>query len=287
MRLLNVLSDDGPRLVSETASGLLDLSAYLLTQGLEVSSTDVLLQGGGLSLLGDLPGDLAGLHPADPGWAVLPVVMRPEKIICVGLNYLAHLEAAGHEKPDYPCLFGKFSSSLAAHGQEIRPPRVAKNVDYEGELAVIIGREGREIPRERALDYVFGYSVANDISSRTLQYRTPQWLSGKGADTFCPVGPVLVTKDEVKGPQDLWIRTYRNGLVVQDGHTSQMLFPVATIVEEVSRIMTLRPGDLILTGTPSGTQREAKDPHWLQEGDLLEVEIEGIGRLQNTFGPAL
>jgi 2-keto-4-pentenoate hydratase/2-oxohepta-3-ene-1,7-dioic acid hydratase in catechol pathway len=213
--------------------------------------------------------------------AFLPSVIRPAKVICVGLNYLRHVQGAKHDLPQYPTFFAKFASSLTAHQGKITPPRGAVQIDYEGELAVVIGREGRNIPEEQALEYVFGYTVANDVTARELQRRTSQWLSGKAPDTFCPLGPYLVTRDEIPDPGRLSIHTWVNGELVQDGNTVDMIFSVSRLVTELSTLVTLQVGDVILTGTPDGTQLERQEPQWLKTGDVVEIEIEGIGRLSN------
>ncbi len=213
--------------------------------------------------------------------AFLPTVIKPAKVICVGLNYLRHVQGAKHDLPLYPTFFAKFASSLTAHQGKIAPPRGAVQIDYEGELAVVIGREGRNIPEEQALEYVFGYTVANDVTARELQRRTSQWLSGKAPDTFCPLGPYLVTRDEIPDPGRLSIHTWVNGELVQDGNTVDMIFSVPRLVAELSTLVTLQVGDVILTGTPDGTQLERQEPQWLKAGDVVEIEIEGIGRLSN------
>jgi len=211
----------------------------------------------------------------------LPAVIGPAKVVGVGLNYLRHIQGTHHQVPLFPTFFAKFATSLTAHNTEITPPHGAIQVDYEGELAVVIGRRGRNIPEERALEFVFGYAVANDVTARDLQSRTSQWLSGKAPDTFCPLGPYLVTSDEIPDPGALSIRTWVNGELRQDGCTGDMIFPVPRLVAELSRLVTLMPGDVILTGTPEGTQIEREEPRWLQPGDVVEVEIEGVGCLRN------
>jgi 2-keto-4-pentenoate hydratase/2-oxohepta-3-ene-1,7-dioic acid hydratase in catechol pathway len=219
--------------------------------------------------------------------AFLPSVIKPAKVVCVGLNYLRHAQGAKHDLTEYPTFFAKFASSLAAHQGKIVPPRGSVKIDYEGELAVVIGREGRNIPEGQALEHVFGYTVGNDVTARELQRRTSQWLSGKAPDTFCPLGPCLVTRDEIPDPGRLSIRTWVNGELVQDGNTVDLIFSVPRLVAELSALVTLQAGDVILTGTPEGTQMERQEPQWLQVGDVVEIEIEGIGRLCNQVAAPL
>lgn len=233
-------------------------------------------------------GDLGSLLAARGGPAdiahFLPVVPRPGKIICVGRNYLAHVQETSAEVPVAPCLFAKFPSSLGAHGATVVPPRATQALDYEGELAVVIGRGGRDIPAEEALGHVFGYTVACDFSERILQHRTPQWLSGKAPDGFAPLGPWIATADEIPDPQALRVLTRVNGETMQSGETADMIFPVAQIVAYASSLFTLEPGDVFLTGTPDGVQLGRENPRWLQAGDVVEVEIPGIGLLQSRIG---
>lgn len=278
MRFSNVVTPDGPRLGLLHQGTLCDLSSAFQREGLDVTSTDALVRQGG-SLPAGL--DPASLPPLDVR-AFRPAVTDPEKIICVGRNYKAHIEGAKVEVPDAPCLFAKYRCSLNAHEGDIVPPVGTERLDYEGELALVIGEGGRNIPEDEAFAHIFGYTVANDISARDLQRRTPQWLSGKSPDTFCPVGPHLVSADEVRNPQDLAIQTRLNGETVQSSRTSFMIFPIRELIHEISRLMTLAPGDIILTGTPAGTQLEQDSPHWLQTGDVVEVDVEGIGTLKNT-----
>ncbi|MEA3334598.1 MAG: fumarylacetoacetate hydrolase family protein [Chloroflexota bacterium] len=210
-----------------------------------------------------------------------PPVLDPEKVICLGLNYLAHAAEKNHTPPEYPMLFHKTAGSLLGAGGDIVIPPITEQVDYEGELAIIIGRTCKAVSQESAIHYVAGYTVANDVSARDLQYRTKQFTSGKMLDTFCPLGPALVTRDEIPNPNGLSIRTTLNGQIMQDDNTGQMIFDVPLIVSYISQIATLRPGDVILTGTPQGVGF-ARDPQvFLQAGDEITVEIEGLGRLTN------
>jgi 2-keto-4-pentenoate hydratase/2-oxohepta-3-ene-1,7-dioic acid hydratase in catechol pathway len=206
---------------------------------------------------------------------------RPGKIICVGLNYRSHLAEIGEPVPEYPILFLKPATSIIGPGQAIVLPRVSKQVDFEGELAVVIGRTGKNIPQQNALDYVAGYTCANDVSAHDIEFRTSQWTSGKMLDTFCPLGPVLVTRDEIPDPNSLRLITLLNGQTVQDASTTDMVFPPAFLVSYISSLATLEAGDVILTGTPAGIGCNRKPQVFLKAGDHVGVEIEGIGTLTN------
>lgn len=230
--------------------------------------------------------DTSALHAQGIVYALvqvtlLPPVVRPGKVVCLGLNYRAHAAESGMAIPDYPVLFHKVAGSLTGHNQPIVLPRISSQVDYEAELAIIIGRRGKHIAEEHALDYIAGYTNANDVSARDLQFRTSQWTTGKMLDTFCPLGPALVTRDEVPDTQKLAIKTILNGQVLQDGNTADMIFPVPFIVSYVSAIVTLEPGDVILTGTPPGIGNARKPPIFMQPGDTITIEIERLGQLTN------
>ena len=205
---------------------------------------------------------------------------RPSKIVCVGLNYRDHAEESGMEIPKWPLLFAKWPSSLIGPGAPIVLPEQAKDVDYEAELGVVIGKRAQRVPVEEALEYVAGYCCANEVSARDIQFADGQWTRGKSLDTFGPVGPITPA-DRVPDPQALRIRCLLNGEVVQDSSTSQMIFTVAEVIAFVSDGITLEPGDLILTGTPPGVGLGRKPPVYLEDGDEVTIEIEGIGSLTN------
>ncbi|MFF7650910.1 fumarylacetoacetate hydrolase family protein [Streptomyces sp. NPDC007983] len=217
------------------------------------------------------------------GDEVAPVLpYRPGTIFGIGLNYRDTIAEMGRPRPKAPYLFTKLSSSVIGTGESITfDPAITQRVDWETELAVVIGSEASDIPEERALDVVFGYTVANDVSARDLQSDDGQWVRGKGLDTFCPLGPVVVRADEIEDPQRLAVRTWVNGEQVQDGTTADMLYGVRTLIAYLSRFFTLRPGDVILTGTPSGCGDFMDPPRALRPGDVVESEVEGIGRLVN------
>jgi 2-keto-4-pentenoate hydratase/2-oxohepta-3-ene-1,7-dioic acid hydratase in catechol pathway len=206
---------------------------------------------------------------------------RPGKIVCVGLNYRDHAEEQGTELPAAPLLFAKWPNTLIGPGEPIVIPPVTTQVDYEAELGVVIGERVRGVSAQNALDAVRGYLCLNDVSARDLQFSDRQWVRGKSLDTFCPVGPELVPAAEVPDPQTLAIRAIVNGQVLQDSSTSRMIFPVTELIAYVSRAITLEPGDLIATGTPSGVGAFRDPQVWLEPGDEVTIEIEGIGALTN------
>ena len=215
-----------------------------------------------------------------------PPIPDPDKIVCVGLNYRAHAEEVGLEVSGTPVLFPKFRNTLIASGDPIRLPTVSSEVDYEGELAVVIGRACKNAMPEEALEYIAGYMPFNDVSARDLQWRTSQWLPGKAVDSFAPCGPALVTADEVGDPQQLRIVTRLNGAVMQDASTSLMIFDVASLISYISSLMTLVPGDVVATGTPVGVGVSRTPPVFLTSGDVVEVEIDRVGRLTNPVANA-
>ncbi|MBN1875374.1 MAG: fumarylacetoacetate hydrolase family protein [Anaerolineae bacterium] len=212
-----------------------------------------------------------------------PCVPMPEKILCVGLNYRRHAAESGAQIPDVPVIFSKFNNALAGHEETIPLPPTIVKVDYEVELAAIIGKVGKRIPTEDALAYVLGYCNANDISAREWQKRTPQWLIGKTPDKFCPLGPYLVTADEVGDPQQLATHSWLNGELRQNSNTSDMVFSVAEIISYISQVMTLKPGDVVMTGTPEGVILGMKDQVWMKDGDEITIEVEKLGKLTNRL----
>jgi 2-keto-4-pentenoate hydratase/2-oxohepta-3-ene-1,7-dioic acid hydratase in catechol pathway len=212
---------------------------------------------------------------------LLAPLPQPGKLICIGQNYLEHAKESGASKAPYPIIFAKYNNSIIGPGESIVIPSVVKKPDYEGELAVVIGRRGRRIPEAEALSYVGGYMVLNDVSARDWQNRTSQWVIGKTCDTFCPIGPALVTADEIPNPQDLHVRTSINGEEMQNGYTGDMIFPVAVLIADMSRVMTLEPGDVIATGTPPGVGFARVPPRWLRPGDVVRIEVEKVGVLEN------
>ncbi|WP_099352560.1 fumarylacetoacetate hydrolase family protein [Fredinandcohnia onubensis] len=214
-----------------------------------------------------------------------PAVTKPHKIICVGLNYRKHADETNAPYPEFPILFNKFDNTLTGHNCEIAVPNVTNELDYEVELGIVIRKKTKDVSEEEALSHVFGYCTVNDLSARDLQMRTHQWLLGKSCDGFSPVGPYLVTSDEVGNPNDLALKTYVNGELHQDSNTSDMIFNCAEIVSYISKYMTLEPGDLILTGTPEGVVfgLPVEERAYIQPGDEVTVEIEKLGRLTSVF----
>jgi len=214
-------------------------------------------------------------------------IVRPTKVLAIGLNYLDHIRETGAKRPERPVLFAKFPNTLNHPGSAIvMDPSLTEKGDYEAELAVIIGRRARRVSLEDALDHVFGYAVANDVSARDWQAADPQFDRSKSFDTFLPIGPWITTADEVPDPQALGIRTWVNGEVRQDSSTSEMVFGVAELIEFLSRGMTLEPGDVIVTGTPHGVGAAMSPPRFLVPGDSVRCEIDGLGSIENpVVGP--
>ncbi|MEH7082358.1 fumarylacetoacetate hydrolase family protein [Neobacillus drentensis] len=214
-----------------------------------------------------------------------PCVPKSAKIICVGLNYRKHAEESNMEPPKTPVLFNKYGNSLAGHGEKVEIPADAKQVDFEAELGIVIGKKAKNVSKESALEYVAGYCNANDLSARDLQFRTNQWLLGKALDGFCPVGPYLVSADEVGNPNQLKIETIVNGKVRQSSDTADMIFYCDEIISYISNYITLEPGDLIITGTPEGVilGLPENEQDWLTAGDEITIRIEKLGELTNQM----
>lgn len=212
----------------------------------------------------------------------LPPLRSPEKVICVGLNYRDHTAESGFKQPDYPTLFTRFNSSLIGHDAPIVRPLCSTQLDYEGEMVAVIGVGGRHITRENALDHVVAYSIFNDASIRDYQFKSPQWTVGKNFDDTGAFGPVLVTADELpRGAKGLKLQTRLNGVVVQEASTTDMVFDIETLIATISEAITLKAGDIIVTGTPAGVGLGRKPPLFMKDGDVVEVEIEKIGVLTN------
>jgi 2-keto-4-pentenoate hydratase/2-oxohepta-3-ene-1,7-dioic acid hydratase in catechol pathway len=209
-----------------------------------------------------------------------PPIPDPDKIICLGLNYKSHAEEAGFKPPEVPILFAKYRNALTGPTSPIVLPKLSQEIDYEGELAVVIGKRGKDILVENALEHVAGYMALHDVSARDLQFRAGQWLSGKTLDTFAPCGPSLVI-GEIDDPQNLNIATRINGKTLQQSNTRHMIFSVAETIAYISQLMTLEAGDIIATGTPEGVGFKRTPPIFLKDGDIVEVEVEKIGILRN------
>ncbi len=217
---------------------------------------------------------------------LLAPVPSPGKIICVGLNYRSHAKESQMEIPASPVLFNKYNNTVCGPGTVIDPPDDSGQLDYEAELVVIIGKKGSHIPHEQALDYVAGYCNGNDVSARDLQFRTGQWLLGKSCDQFAPMGPHMVTADEISDPDNLEITGWRNDEMVQHANTRDMIFSCRDLISYISRYITLTPGDVIFTGTPEGVilGKPPESRRWLEPGETISVEIQGLGRLTNEIG---
>jgi 2-keto-4-pentenoate hydratase/2-oxohepta-3-ene-1,7-dioic acid hydratase in catechol pathway len=277
MKLVNFYATDGIRAGLVRPEGAEDLASSAIWQGpAPVAQEDI------KQLAKRVQQSARALVPLER-LRLAPSVASPEKLICIGVNYRRHAEEAGMPIPTVPVIFGKFANSLAAHGEGVFLPPVDYKYDYEAELAVVIGREARDVAESEALGYVAGYCCANDLSARGAQLATSQWVAGKMLDGFLPLGPFLVTADEIPDPQNLAISCWVNGVRKQHSSTADMIFSVAAIVAFVSRHATLKPGDVIATGTPEGVLLGEKDPQWLKAGDEVSVEIEGLGRLTNRL----
>jgi len=211
----------------------------------------------------------------------LPPVVKPPKIICIGLNYRDHAEESKLPIPEVPTVFAKFATALTGHGHPIVLPKNSTKPDYEAEFAIVIGRGGRHIPEARWREHVFGYTILNDVSARDFQMATSQWMIGKTFDTFAPLGPAVVTADEIEDPHNLRITLELSGETMQDSNTSNLIFKVPQLIAHLSSVFTLQPGDIIATGTPAGVGFARKPPRWLLPGDEVRVRIEGIGELRN------
>jgi 2-keto-4-pentenoate hydratase/2-oxohepta-3-ene-1,7-dioic acid hydratase in catechol pathway len=214
---------------------------------------------------------------------LLAPIQRPNKLICVGLNYLDHAKETGQEVPKVPTIFNKFATSVIGPGDDIVLPKVSKAPDYEAELAFVVGKGGRHIAKENWADHVFGYTIINDVSARDYQKATSQWLMGKTFDTFAPMGPWIVTADEIKDPHALDIKLEINGEVLQDSNTKELIFKIPELIAFLSSVFTLEPGDIVSTGTPSGVGFTRNPPRFLRAGENVAITIQQIGTLSNPI----
>lgn len=288
MKIGNVSLDGNVQVVVQTKYGVVPISDLDCFNGSnEIFRTDDIISN--VTIADSIRDSISGiskfrnLNPEQLRW--YPIVTRPQKIICVGLNYKSHVSETDNINPGSPVLFGKFINALAGAGEKIVIPAETKQLDYEGELGIVIGKSAKNISESESMDYIFGYFIGNDISARDLQFRTSQWLLGKSCDKFYPCGPFITTADEIRDPQNLTIKTKLNGQIRQNSNTSNMIFPVAYLVSYVSKFMTLQPGDIISTGTPEGVILGMPDSQriWIKKGDKVTIEIENIGTLENTF----
>jgi 2-keto-4-pentenoate hydratase/2-oxohepta-3-ene-1,7-dioic acid hydratase in catechol pathway len=268
MRLVTYDAGDGPRAGVHTDEGVLDAGA---------PTVGALLREGGLDRLAALRGEPVA------GARLLPPVTDPDKIICIGLNYRAHAAESGQEPPEVPAIFAKYRNALAAPGAEVPLPAYSSKVDYEAEVAFVIGRRAKDVAESDALDHIAGYMLLNDLSARDMQFKTPQWMPGKVFDGAAPCGPWLVTPDEAGAHDGLEVELRLNGEVMQSGSTSDLVHSIPALVAHLSSWMTLEPGDIVSTGTPAGVG-SGRDPRvWLKPGDEVVIESPTLGRLENRL----
>jgi len=273
MRIGTALVDGAPTLVAQRDDGLVALDAP------PGATLRELIAAGVAPAVADDAAPLAGARLTAP--------LRPGKIVAIGLNYLDHVRESGVSAPERPIVFAKFPSSVIGDGEAIVvDPALSARVDWEVELAVVVGRAMRDVDAGEALGCVFGYTVANDVSARDVQFGDGQWVRGKSLDTFCPLGPLVVTADEVPDPQALGLRTRVNGETVQEATTAEMVFGVAELLAFCSRSFTLEPGDVLITGTPWGCGEFMEPQRSLRHGDVVEAEVDGIGTLANPVREA-
>ena len=278
MRLIAFQDTAGrPALGVRLGTEVVDLTAV----GLPATLDDLLRRPDGLDAARHAAEAATARRPF-AGLKLLPPLQHPSKAFAIGLNYLDHAAESSFEPPKHPVLFQRFPSSWVAHGEPIVRPKVSEQFDYEAEFVAVIGKAGRNIPKERALEHVAGYSIFNDGSIRDYQFRSGQWLWGKNFDRSGGFGPEFVTADELPpGARGLRVQCRLNGRTMQDANTRDMIFDVATLVAACSDGMALQPGDMIITGTPSGVGLARKPPVWMRAGDLCEIEVEGLGILAN------
>jgi acylpyruvate hydrolase len=290
MRIVSYRSEDGLRAGIEHNGLVYDVTPSTTSTG--VSPVRALIAGGPAAIDAAIAQANQAFESHDPGLLSLdvlklgPPIPDPDKIICIGLNYSEHAGEAGLAVPRIPIFFAKFRNSLNGPNDPIVLPRFSTEIDYEGELAVIIGARCKDADQATALSFVAGYAVFNDVSARDIQMQTSQWMAGKAIDGFAPMGPGIVPAAEIPDPQVLALATRVNGKTLQQANTAEMIFPVARLIAHVSSLMTLEPGDIIATGTPSGVGFKRVPPVFLKEGDVVEVEIERVGLLRNIVAAA-
>ncbi len=285
MRLITFDAGSGPRAGVLSDEGVLDAWRALGEPG-RSSLRELIAE----DRVGELGGMLEAGLPADAGppleldrVTLMPPIPDPDKIVCIGLNYRSHAEEFDLELPKAPTIFAKYRNALIADGQTVALPGSSEKVDYEAEIAFVIGRRARDVEADAALEHVAGYTLLNDLSARDLQFLTPQWMPGKVFDGSAPCGPFLVTPDEA-GPHDsIGISMILNGKEMQNSHSGDLIFSVPELVSRLSKWMTLEPGDIVSTGTPSGVGSARKPRVWLADGDSLEVASPQLGRLQTTI----
>lgn len=285
MRLATVRTATGTTVCAATDRGLLDLARALDGTPWAGASLRGILEGGTPALeavrsaVADAGEGDVYLDSAEVEF--LPPVLDPPRIFCIGRNYEEHAKEGNADVPDFPMIFLKPATTLVGHEQAIEVPASTEKVDWEGEIALVVGTGGRDIPEERALEHVAGYAIANDVTARDWQRRTTQFDAGKMFDTFGPFGPYLVTPDEAGDVTDMHVETRVNGELMQSGNSGDMVFPMAMLVSYISQAVRLLPGDVILTGTPSGVGYARTPPVFLVPGDVVEVAVSGLGELKN------
>ncbi|WP_428911432.1 fumarylacetoacetate hydrolase family protein [Niallia sp. Krafla_26] len=286
MRILQFYLDNQIKLGIKTEKGIIDVDQAPSMLSIEApKNMEEVIAGGEqtLQLLMELTTKEVS-YLSEENLSYAPCLTQPEKIVCVGLNYVDHAKESNMEIPSYPVLFSKFNNALSGHNQTIQLPKNAEKFDYEAELIIVMGKEAVNVSKEDALSYVFGYTVGNDLSARDLQFRSGQWLLGKTCDEFAPIGPEIVTPDELD-PTNLNIQCRVNGEIRQSANTRDMIFDCATIISYLSQHITLKPGDIIFSGTPDGVILGYPEEQqvWLKSGDEVQVMIEGIGTLTNKL----
>jgi acylpyruvate hydrolase len=281
-----MLEDGGERRAGELAAAALppEMLAFLSGSDRALACAKEAL--GFIARLGEVAARERGLARRADAVRLAAPVPRPTKLILVGLNYRDHAEEAGMKIPEVPTFFSKYPNCVIAPGDAIKIPKVSPMIDYEGEYAFVIGRAGRDISKERAMDYVAGYTIMNDVSCRDYQMRTGQWMIGKTFDTFAPMGPYLVTRDEIADPHNLELSLFLNGQQMQHSNTRNLIFKTDDLITFLSQVFTLEAGDVVSTGTPSGVGFARKPPVYMKPGDRVRVEVEGLGALENPVEAA-
>lgn len=291
MKLVQYFKEDEICLGVKTDKGIVDVRAAVtkFAETVPVHLQDFLCHSEEIARLSTLVNrvveeDVAELFLTEEEVTYAPAVTNPEKILCIGLNYIDHAKETNMAIPTSPILFSKFNNALAAHRDEVVIPQGTEQMDYEAELVIVMGKKAKNVSEEEALSYVFGYSAGNDISARDLQMKTHQWLLGKTPDGFAPVGPCIVTSDEIN-PHELKVECRINGEIRQQGTTNNMIFNCAALISYISKYMTLKPGDIIFTGTPAGVilGYPKEKQVWLKSGDEMIVSIESIGELKTIL----
>jgi 2-keto-4-pentenoate hydratase/2-oxohepta-3-ene-1,7-dioic acid hydratase in catechol pathway len=277
MRLITFRDGAGdPRPGALTDKGIVDLSQHGFHSVAEV------IQGGA-----DALDKATAAVKKNEAWIaedkakILTPLRNPPRIFCVGLNYRDHAVESKMEIPKVPTVFFKLTSAIAAPGEPIRLPSLSKQPDYEAEFALVIGKHGKNISRDQWKEYVFGYTILNDVSARDIQLSTSQWILGKSFDTFCPIGPAIVTKDEIADPHALSIQLSIDGEILQKSNTRELIFKAPDLISYISSITALEPGDIISTGTPAGVGLGRTPQRWLRPGETITIEVEGLGKLTN------